>query len=853
MSLHPDALNALVYGDHGTPFDILGPHADGDQAVIVRAFRPNAKSLSVIVAGQAPQTMERSHEFGLFETRLSVPHKGLSYCLRELTYEDVEHEFYDPYAYAPLMTEFDIYLFTQGRHLQIYEKMGAQLREVNGVKGVNFAVWAPNAKRISVVGHFNNWDHRVHPMQLVHGGGIWELFIPGVTPGNTYKYDIKSHNRDYQNQKTDPYGFQFEMRPKTASVVTDIHTYQWGDEDWMEKRAKTDPLTAPLSIYEMHAGSWRRSWDGNRWLTYRELADQMIPYVKDMGYTHIELMPITEYPYDGSWGYQVTGYFAPTSRYGTPDDFSYFVDQCHQNGIGVLLDWVPAHFPKDGYALSYFDGTHLYSHEDPRQGEHPDWGTYIFNYGRNEVCNFLLASALFWLKHYHIDGLRVDAVSSMLDLSFSRKHGEWLPNKYGGSENLEAIAFLKELNEMVHAQSPGVMMMAEEATSWPMVSRPTYIGGLGFTFKWNMGWMHDTLSYMKKDALFRRWEHNKMTFSIMYAFNENFILALSHDEVVHLKGSLMTKMSGDWWQKFASLRLMYGYQYTHPGKKLNFMGHEIAQWSEWSEERALDWNLLELPTHQKFQKWIQQVNKFYLEQPALWEQDFSHDGFQWIEADDAAQSVFSYIRFAKNPSDYLVVIANFTPVVRYNYRVGVPDEGIYDEILNSDSDYFGGSNVGNNGQVSTEGGSWQRQPYSVLLTLPPLGIVVLKFRRPAPSEAASQKTLEAVQGIAVPSETIEDSASSISVPLDADLGIIQPPIENESAPPTAKRKASKKKEASAVPSADQTETPTPAKKARTSKKKDVASQVNTESTTTAEKPAKKPRAKKAAPLADTNT
>jgi 1,4-alpha-glucan branching enzyme len=881
MTLHPDALNALVYGDHGAPFEILGPHADGDQAVIVRAFRPNAKSLSVIVAGQPPQPMERVHEFGLFETRLSKPLKDFSYCLRELTYEDVEHEFYDPYAFPPLMTEFDIYLFTQGRHLQIYEKMGAQIREVNGVKGVNFAVWAPNAKRVALVGHFNNWDNRIHPMQLVHSGGIWEIFVPGVTLGSTYKYDIKSHHRGYQNQKTDPYGFQFEMRPKTASVVADIHSYEWGDDEWMQKRTTIDPLTAPLSIYEMHVGSWRRNWDGNRWLTYRELADQLIPYVKEMGYTHIELMPVTEYPYDGSWGYQVTGYFAPTSRYGTPDEFSYFIDQCHQNGIGVLLDWVPAHFPKDGHALSYFDGTHLYSHEDPRQGEHPDWGTYIFNYGRNEVANFLLASALFWLKHYHIDGLRVDAVSSMLYLSFSRKHGEWLPNKYGGSENLEAIAFIKELNEMVHAQCPGVMMMAEEATSWPMVSRPTYIGGLGFTFKWNMGWMHDTLFYMKKDPLFRRWEHNKMTFSIMYAFNENFILALSHDEVVHLKGSLMTKMAGDWWQKFASLRLLYTYQYTHPGKKLNFMGHEIAQWSEWSEERALDWNLLELPTHQKFQKWIQHVNKFYMEQPALWEQDFTHEGFQWIEADDAEQSVFSYIRFAKDRTDYLVIVANFTPVVRYDYRVGVPDQGIYDEVLNSDSGDFGGSNVGNSGQVSTEDFAWQRQPYSVRLTLPPLGAVVLKFRRPAPTEAETQQALVEVPKAADPAQVVE---SQPSVTMDPDTGEIAvdykgtQPIEETAIAPLpvpkprpsrkkadtaqttnpveasvpAKKPRSSKKETNAalVQTADQTSEST--KKPRGSKKKEAATDEGTGGADSAEKPAKKPRTNKAATPPDTN-
>ncbi len=834
MTLHPDAINALVYGDHGAPFDILGPHADGE-AVIVRAFRPNAKSLSLVVAGQPPQPMDRIHDFGLYEIRLPASAKDFSYSLREKTYEDVEHEFHDPYAYPPLMTSYDVYLFGQGHHLNLYDKMGAQMREVNGVKGVNFAVWAPNAKRVSVVGQFNNWDPRLHPMQFVHDSSIWEVFIPGAMPGDTYKYDIKSHYRGYQAQKTDPYGFQFEMRPKTASVVADIHSYHWGDDAWMQARTQADPLAIPISIYEMHVGSWRRTWDGNRWPSYRELANQLIPYVKDLGYTHIELLPITEYPFDGSWGYQVTGYFAPTSRYGTPDDFSYFVDQCHQNGLGVLLDWVPAHFPKDGHALSFFDGSHLYSHEDPRLGEHPDWGTYIFNYGRNEVRNFLLASALFWLKHYHIDGLRVDAVSSMLDLSFSRKHGQWLPNRFGGPENLEAIAFIKELNELVHAEAPGTMTMAEEATSWPKVSRPTYDGGLGFTFKWNMGWMHDTLFYMKRDPIYRRFDHNKLTFSIMYAFNENFILPMSHDEVVHLKGSLMTKMAGDWWQKFASLRLLAGYQFTHPGKKLNFMGHEIAQWSEWSEERALDWNLLELPTHQKFQKWIKQINTFYREQPALWQQDFTPDGFQWIEADDANQSVFSYLRFAKDRTDFLVIVANFTPVVRYQYRLGVPEAGPYAELLNSDSEYFGGSNVGNNGEVTTEPIPWQHQAQSLLLTLPPLSILVFKLRRPVSSQPAGEAletTAEIVSQHSVEAAIVRDASDHQPAETQTTAA---PDTAQDTPVPDAPRKTTKKKE---VSTAAVEEKPAEAKPAKASRKKKAD-----DTTTPVEPSPKKSRAK----------
>ncbi|PJF44677.1 MAG: 1,4-alpha-glucan branching enzyme [Phototrophicales bacterium] len=722
--LHPDAIAALVHGDHGAPFDILGPHPVDDQTVIIRAFRPTARELAVITEQHTRYPMTRIHEYGLFEVEVPIT-KPIIYQLEETTFEGNSFIFDDPYRFPPSLGDLDLYLHSEGRHLEIYKKLGAHLIEQNGVKGVRFAVWAPNAKRVSVIGNFNNWDGRVHPMQT-RGGAIWELFIPNLQVGEIYKYEILSCFHDYRAEKADPYAFGSELRPLTASIVTDLSTYEWNDSEWMNTRTHRDILTEPMSIYEVHLGSWKRK-EGNQWLTYRELADELIPYVKDMGYTHIELMPIAEHPFDGSWGYQVTGYYAPTRRYGVPQDFMYFVDQCHQNDIGVILDWVPAHFPKDGYALSYFDGTHLYEHADPRQGEHPDWGTYIFNYGRNEVRNFLLANALFWLKEYHIDGLRVDAVSSMIYLDFSRKEGEWVPNEYGGNENLAAISFLKEFNEIVHREVQGAFTIAEESTAWPMVSRPTYLGGLGFTFKWNMGWMHDTLLYFQKDPIYRRYHHNNITFSLAYAFSENFILSLSHDEVVHGKGSLIGKMAGDWWQKFASLRALYGYQYTHPGKKLLFMGQEFGQWSEWSEARSLDWHLTEnFQTHQQLQRWVKDLNTFYQTQPALYEQDFTHEGFRWIEANDADQSVFTYMRFAKDPNDFLVIACNFTPVPRHHYRVGVPKRGRYIELLNSDSEIYGGGNLGNLGSVYSTDHHWHGYEQSIVITVPPLAVVILR-------------------------------------------------------------------------------------------------------------------------------
>ncbi len=633
----------------------------------------------------------------------------------------------DANTFPPMLSDFDLHLLSEGHHLSTYEKLGAHLREFDGTKGVLFAVWAPNAARVSVVGNFNGWDASANPMRLREGHGVWELFISGIGEGEVYKYDIVSRFNDYHVQKVDPYSFASELRPQTASIVANLDSYQWGDADWIQARTGRNPLMKPMSLYEVHLGSWQRKADGS-WLSYRELAHALVAYVQRMGYTHLEIMPVSEHPLDASWGYQTVGYYAPTSRYGKPADFMYFVDYCHQHGIGVILDWVPAHFPKDGHGLSYFDGTHLYEHADPRQGEQPDWGTYVFNFGRAEVGNFLLSNALFWLRRYHVDGFRVDAVSSMIYLDFSRKPGEWLPNQYGGRENLEAIAFLRSVNEIVHRECPGVVIIAEESTSWPMVSRPLYLGGLGFTMKWNMGWMHDTLDYLHTDPLYRRYAHNRITFSLAYAFSENFVLALSHDEVVHGKGSLINKMAGDWWQQFASLRLLFGFQYTHPGKKLMFMGQEFGQWSEWSETRSLDWELLDWPTHQKLQNWVSDLNRFYTAQPALYEHDFDPQGFKWIEPNDAEQSVFSYIRFADDPTDFMVIICNFTPVPRYGYRVGVPKGGHYAEVLNSDSEHYGGSNMGNLGGIESQAAVWHGWSHNLSLTLPPLSMIVLKLQ-----------------------------------------------------------------------------------------------------------------------------
>ena len=627
---------------------------------------------------------------------------------------------------ASWLSDFDKYLIGEGTHERSYEKLGAHLVSFDGQAGIVFAVWAPNARQVSIIGDFNGWDSRQHPMHSSESG-IWTLFIPGLKEYTVYKYRITSQ-RDEQFDKSDPYGFAMELRPDTSSVTIDLDSYSWQDTDWMQERAERQSLESPISIYEVHLASWRKLPDeqwGSRYLSYRELADTLIPYVLEMGYTHIELMPTAEYPYDGSWGYQVLGFFAPTSRFGTPHDFMYFIDQCHQQGVGVILDWVPAHFPKDGSGLNYFDGTHLYAHEDPRQGEHQDWGTMIFNYGRNEVRSFLISNALFWLDKYHVDGLRVDAVASMLYLDYSREKGQWMPNQYGGRENLDAISFLRKANEVVHGIFPGVLTIAEESTSWPMVSRPTYLGGLGFSLKWNMGWMHDTLSYMAKDPIHRRFHHNEMTFGMLYAFHENFVLPISHDEVVHGKGSLINKMAGDEWQKFANLRSYLGFMWSYSGKKLLFMGCDFGQWQEWNHDKGLEWDALSSDNHKGLQRFVRDLNLVYKSEPALHENDFDWSGFSWINANDSDNSVLSFIRRAKNPDDFLIIICNLTPLVRENYRIGVPSGGSYSELINSDLAVYWGSDVGN-GQINRVPEQAHGMDNTLSLTLPPLSTLILK-------------------------------------------------------------------------------------------------------------------------------
>ncbi|HXD74674.1 MAG TPA: 1,4-alpha-glucan branching protein GlgB [Vicinamibacterales bacterium] len=630
---------------------------------------------------------------------------------------------------AEFLSDFDIHLFAEGTHYRIYEKLGAHRVTLGGAEGIHFAVWAPNADRVSVIGDFNGWDGRAHPMQPRASSGIWTAFIPDLPDGQKYKYEIHTKADDLF-KKTDPFGFYFEVPPQSASVVRDISHYTWNDGGWMAaRRDKGEWLGRPMAVYEVHLGSWARvPEEGNRFLTYRELAHRLVPYVKELGFTHIELLPVMEHPFSGSWGYQVLGFYAPTSRYGTPEDFKFFIDACHQAGLAVILDWVPGHFPKDQHGLARFDGTALYEHADPRQGEHQDWGTLIFNYGRNEVRNFLLSNALFWLDEYHIDGLRVDAVASMLYLDYSRKDGEWIPNAYGGRENLDAISFLQELNRLTHGECPGTITAAEESTSWGGVSRPVHLGGLGFTYKWNMGWMHDILYYIKEDPVHRRWHHNQITFSMLYAFTENFILPFSHDEVVHGKRSLLDRIPGDVWQKHATLRALYGYMYGHPGKKLLFMGGEFGQWHEWNHDRSLDWHLLQDPAHAGLRRFVQDLNWHYNAEPALHERDFTPDGFSWIDCNDNENSVVSMARFARDRRDGVVMVFNFTPVPRYYYRIGVPSPGHYAEILNSDSEIYGGGNVGNLGGLHAEAIASHGFEQSVSMTVPPLGCVYLKPR-----------------------------------------------------------------------------------------------------------------------------
>ncbi len=630
------------------------------------------------------------------------------------------------YSIPQILTDFDLHLLGEGTHYKNYEKLGAHVRKVNDVNGVHFAVWAPNAEAASVIGDFNKWDGNSHKMRMLGSSGIWEIFIPGLSEGEIYKFNIKSKSGEVL-EKADPYAFSSEIRPKSASIVHDIDKYTWNDGKWLSQRERHNALDAPISMYEVHLGSWMRvPEDGNRYLTYRELAKKLAKYVKDMEYTHVQLMPVTEYPLDASWGYQTIGYFAPTSRFGKPEEFMYFVDYMHQNGIGIILDWVPAHFPKDGHGLARFDGTCLYEHADPRKGEHQDWGTLIFNYGRNEVRNFLLSNALFWLDKYHIDGLRVDAVASMIYLDYSRQPGEWIPNQYGGNENLEAIDFLKRFNEVVHSTHPGVLTIAEESTAWTGVSRPTYLGGLGFSLKWNMGWMNDTLRYFSKDPIHRKYEHDNLTFSLLYAFTENFILVLSHDEVVHGKRSLLDKMPGYIPQRFANRRALYGYMYGHPGKKLLFMGGEIGQWWEWNHDESVHWHLLQHESHQGLQRYVRDLNRLYQSEPALYEVDFDYHGFEWIDFRDAEGSIISFIRRGKNPEDFLVFVYNFTPVARMGYRVGVPNGGFYKEVMNSDSGSYWGGNMGNFGGIWADDMPWHGRASSLSLTIPPLSMVVMK-------------------------------------------------------------------------------------------------------------------------------
>jgi 1,4-alpha-glucan branching enzyme len=635
----------------------------------------------------------------------------------------------EPYKFPWLLTDFDRYLLNQGQHWRLYHKLGAQLRKLDDVEGVNFAVWAPNATEVSVVGDFNGWDGRRHPMYKHIPSGFWELFVPGLGEGEKYKYQVHHHQEVFE--KSDPLGFAAECPPKTASIVTNLDRYRWHDAEWMTQRPQLNWLEQPLSFYEAHLGSWRRPVESPAsWLTYRELAHQMVDYCREMGFTHVELLPVSEHPYTGSWGYQTVGYFAATARHGSPQELMYFVDLCHQNGIGVILDWVPAHFPRDGHGLARFDGTALYEHADPRQGEHRDWGTKIFNYGRHEVSNFLIANALFWMDKYHIDGLRVDAVASLLYLDYSRPEGEWIPNEFGGRENLAAIEFLKEFNKQSHVQFPGVLTIAEESTAWPSVSRPTYLGGLGFSLKWNMGWMNDTRRYMQLDPVHRSYHHNDITFSLLYAFHENFVLPLSHDEVVHGKRSLLNQMPGDWWQKFANLRLLYSYMWTHPGKKLLFMGGELGQWQEWDCDGDLQWDLLDLPTHQGVQKCVADLNRLLQTEGALHEFDFQGRGFEWIDCHNHQESTLAYLRRGKDPHDFLVVCLNFTPAPRLQHRIGVPEGGWYAEVFNSDSAYYGGSDLGNFPGRLAEPSEWHGRPYSIEVVLPPLAAVVFKPQPP---------------------------------------------------------------------------------------------------------------------------
>ena len=725
--LNKPEVEAIVRADHSDSFSVLGMHTTATGEIVVRTFQPRTLGVQVIDAatGKAAADLTLIHPEGLYEGIVPKRANRFVYRLRLRRWEG-DHEIEDPYRFPAVLGEMDVYLLAEGTHLRSYERMGAHIRTLEGIEGTAFTVWAPSARHVAVVGDFNDWDGRVHPMRLQVGCGVWEIFLPGVGEGARYKFEIRGQHGELLPLKADPYAFFAERPPKQASIVVRQPAHKWDDAAWMKRRQEASARNAPISIYEVHLGSWRRvPEEGFRYLTYRELAEQLVPYVKDMGFTHIELLPVSEFPFDGSWGYQPIGLFAPTSRFGTPEDFQYFVDSCHRAGIGVLLDWVPGHFPTDAHGLGEFDGTHLYEHADPRQGFHEDWSTYIYNYGRTEVANFLLNSALFWFDRYHIDGLRVDAVASMLYLDYSRRAGEWIPNEYGGNENLAAIALLRKTNEEAYGQFPGAIMTAEESTAWPAVSRPTYLGGLGFGYKWNMGWMHDTLRYMSKDPVYRPWQHNDMTFGLLYAFTENFILPLSHDEVVHGKRSLLDKMPGDLWQKFANMRAYFAFMWTQPGKKLLFMGGEFGQWNEWDANASLQWHLLEYNEHRGLQRLIRDLNAAYRAIPALHRHDCEPAGFQWVEANDHENSVFAWLRKGDEDDLPVLIASNFTPVPRHGYRLGVPCGGRWVERLNTDATMYGGSGVSNGEAIMASEFATHGQPYCIELTIPPLATVIL--------------------------------------------------------------------------------------------------------------------------------
>ena len=730
-TLKYNEIERLIQGKHHDPFSILGahpfPYANNGYAVIARAFLPSAHTVTILDLDQEKEhTASLVDDHGLFEMILPGVKEIRPYRLKVDFDIETISTFFDCYSFAPVLSDYDLYLFNQGNNYEIYHKLGAHPWTHQGVKGVLFAVWAPSAVRVSVIGDFNQWDGRRHQMRSRGSSGVWELFVPHLQTGMLYKFEIRT-KKGKLLVKADPFAFRFEQRPKTAAIIHDIEHFKWTDQIWMTSRRKKNPLTLPLSIYEVHLGSWRRRGEEmDRWLTYREAVEELIPYVKEMGFNAIEFLPLAEHPFDGSWGYQVTGYYAATSRYGSPDDLMYLVDQCHANDLAVILDWVPAHFPRDSYALEYFDGTHLYEHADPRKGVQKDWDTLIFNYSRNEVRNFLIANALFWLDKYHIDGLRIDAVAAMIYLDYSRQDGEWIPNQYGSNENLEAIEFIKILNTMIYERYPGVMTIAEESTAWPGVSRPVHLGGLGFLFKWNMGWMHDMLTFMSKEPIHRRFHTEMLTFALLYAFHENFILPLSHDEVVHGKASLLSKMPGDDWQKFANLRLLLGYMYGEPGKKILFMGSEFGQWWEWDHQQSLQWHLLEYEPHQSLHRYVQKLNKTYLSEPAMYENDFDPSGFEWIDFRDFDSTVVSFIRKGKSSKEILVFVFNFTPVPRTGYRIGAPKKGFYKQVINSDATIYGGSGFSCHDGINTDSIPWHGQPYSLNLDLPPLSMLLLK-------------------------------------------------------------------------------------------------------------------------------